>query len=128
MTRQQIGQAVSGPSWNYKTRKFQAAKHRQLQHRAIKPLITPSLVYAGYTHIASHFSSLLLLNLSLYELGQDIGLFFLDRLLLIVDNSMDLDRETGKPLLKLHALPMMMAQARVFCITIPAKISASMTC
>ena len=113
MTRQQISQAVSGPSWNYQTRKFQAAKHRLLQHRAIKPLITPSLVYTGYTHIASHFGTLLLLNLSLYELGQDIGSFFLDRLLLIVDNSMDVDRKTGKSLLKLHALPMIMAQARL---------------
>ena len=112
-TRQLICAALPGTSWESKSRKFQNAKHRLLQHPAVKPLITPSQMYAGYTHIASHFSTLLLLNLSLYELGQEIGSFFLDRLLLIVEHSTDVDRKTGKPLLKLPALPMMMAQARL---------------
>ena len=95
-----------------KLRKFQSSKHRLLQHRAIKSLIAKPPAYIGYSHIASHFSVLLLLNLSLYELGQEVGTFFLDRMLLIIDNSMDVDR-SGKSLLKLPALPMMMAQARL---------------
>ena len=93
------------PGATYVCQRFQAAKRRLLQHRAVQPLIVKPPVYVGYAHIASHFSVLLLLNLSLYELGHGIGSFFLDRLLLIIENSMDVDRATGKPLLKLPALP-----------------------
>lgn len=94
-------------------RDFHAARQRFLQHEAVSPLIAPCSTYMGYSHIASLFGALLLLNLSLYELGPHVATFFLNRLSLIIENSMAVDPSTNKPLLKLPALPMAMAQARL---------------
>ena len=105
--RREVRKAAREAAHDNRMKKFETAKHRLLQHRAVKPLIAQPRAYVSDAHIASHFSVLLLLNLSLYELGQEIGSFFLDRLLLIIDNSMEEDR-SGKSLLKLPALPMMM--------------------